>query len=336
MAVYINGLWFIFLKMGLNRSEMKKIASFALSALLFCALPCFGKERGELNSILGSVNGSPISLQDVLPLTRAEEYRAFSTRSGDSLKKRIIEIRREAVDELIDRKLIIEDYGGKKFELTERDIENAVDEVAQRAGVRSRSEFLRLLRQQGSSIEEVRKNVRDVMIVQLMLHREFIASRSITPEMMFDYYKKNIEKAGGSGSVELAMILLGDKNKSEASRIAAELKKNPGSFEALSTKWSEGPGKEDGGRLGRIECRLLRPEFSGILTRPEQGRVYGPVTTPEGIVFLKVLAYAPPVKKTFKESIPEIRRALEAEQRKESRKKYTQRLRKEAIIRYFF
>ena len=322
--------------MGLDRSEMKRIASFALPALLICALPCFGQERGELNSILGSVNGTPISLQDVLPLTRAEEYRAFSTRSGDSLKKRIIEIRREAVDEIIDRKLIIEDYAGKKFELSERDIENAVDEVAQRMGVRSRSEFLRALRQQGSSIEEVRKNVRDVMIVQLMLHREFVASRNVTPEMMFDYYKKNIEKAGGSGSVELAMILLGEKNRQEESRIAAALKKDPGSFEALSTQWSEGPGKEDGGRLGKIECRLLRPEFSAVLPRPEQGKVYGPVTTPEGIVFLKVLTYAPPVKKTFKESIPEIRGALEAEQRKESRKKYTQRLRKEAIIRYFF
>ena len=60
--------------MGLDRSEMKRIASFALPALLICALPCFGKERGELNSILGSVNGTPISLQDVLPLTRAEEF----------------------------------------------------------------------------------------------------------------------------------------------------------------------------------------------------------------------------------------------------------------------
>lgn len=313
---------------------MKKIASFVV--LLFCVLACSGKERGELNSILGSVNGSPISLQDVLPLTRAEEYRAFSTRSGASLKKRIIEIRREAVDELIDRKLILEDYAGKKFEITERDIENSVDEVAQRMGVRSRDEFLRLLRQQGSSIEEVRKNVRDVMIVQLMLHREFVAARSITPEMMFAYYKKNIEKTASSGSVELAMILLGEKNKAEAPGIAAALKKDPGSFAALSTKWSEGPGKEDGGRLGKIECRLLRPEFAGVLARPEQGKVYGPVTTPEGIVFLKVLAYTPPVRKTFRESIPEIRRTLEAEQRKESRKKYTQRLRKEAIIRYFF
>ncbi len=211
-----------------------------------------------------------------------------------------------------------------------------MDEVAQRMGVRSRSEFLRVLRQQGSSIEEVRKHVRDVMIVQLMIHRELVAYSSMTPEMMFAHYTKNVEKTGGSGSVELAMILLGDKNKGEAPKIAAALKKDPGSFAALSAKWSEGPGKEDGGRLGKIECRLLRPEFAGVLTRPEQGKVYGPVATPEGTVFLKVLAYAPPVKKTFRESIPEIRRALEAEQRKESKRKYTQRLRKEAIIRYFF
>ena len=88
---------------------MRKTVLLAVQVLFFTAFSCPGGEKEELNSILASVNGSPVSLQDILPMTRAEEYRAFSTRSGDSLKKRILEIRREAVDELIDRKLILED-----------------------------------------------------------------------------------------------------------------------------------------------------------------------------------------------------------------------------------
>ncbi|MBQ7206801.1 MAG: SurA N-terminal domain-containing protein [Lentisphaeria bacterium] len=315
---------------------MRRIFSAALPVLFLCVLSCPGKETGELDSILASVNGSPISLQDVLPLTRAEEYKAFSTRSGDALKKRIVEIRREAVDELIDRKLILEDYAGKKFEISERDIESAVDEVARRMGVRSRDEFLRALARQGTSIEEVRKNVRDVMIVQLMLHRAFAAERSVTPEMMFDYYKKHGGGKDDSGVVELAMILLHGKDEARTAEIAGALKRDPGSFSALAAKWSDGPGKEDGGRLGRIRHRLLRPEFAAAVGTPVKGKIHGPIATPEGTVFLKVLDWIPPVKRGFKESLPEIRRALEAEQRKASRKNYTQRLRKEAIIRYFF
>ena len=313
---------------------MKKlIMILALAAAVFCS---GAEKRGELNSILASVNGVPVSLQDVLAVTRDKEFRARSSSSGAELEKQILDIRRKAVDDLIDRKLIIEDYAGQSFKIPERDIENAVDEIAERMGIRSRAGFEQSLRRQGSSIDEVRKHVRETMIVQLMLHREYMAVRSVTPEKMYSFYKEKIVKKQGSGSVELAMILLDAAGKSRAGMIAKELKKDPARFAELARKWSSGPGSEEGGRLGRIECRLLRPEFAKALVTPEKDKIYGPLETPEGVVFLKVLQYVPPAQVSYRESIPEIRRQLEAEQRHSSRVEYTKRLRKNAIIRYFF
>jgi parvulin-like peptidyl-prolyl isomerase len=289
-----------------------------------------------MNSILASVNGTPISLQDILPLTRAAEFRVFSSCVGEELQKRILEIRRRAADELIDRKLILEDYAGKSFELSDKDIESALDDMAEKSGLRSRTEFRDALRKQGSDIEEVKKNIRESMIVQLMLHREYLTVKSITPEKMYALYLRNREAAKGNSSVELAMILLDKSNSSRSQYVAEELNKNPSRFAALAAQYSSGPGKEEGGKLGKIRSDLLRPEFARVLKFPEINKVYGPIATPEGTVFLKVLSCTSLQQKSFKESLPEIREQLEKGQRRESRKNYIQRLRKNAIIRYFF
>ena len=132
------------------------------------------------------------------------------------------------------------------------------------------------------------------------------------------------------------MILLDKSNSSRSQYIAEELKKNPSRFTALATQYSSGPGKEEGGKLGKIRSDLLRPEFARALRSPEVDKVYGPIATPEGTVFLRVLSCTSLQQKSFKESLPEIRAQLEKEQRLESKKNYTQRLRKNAIIRYFF
>ncbi len=304
--------------------------------LLITGIVCAAAPQNEMNSILASVNGTPISLQDILPLTRAEEFRVFSSCVGEELQKRILEIRRRATDELIDRKLILEDYAGKSFELSDKDIESALDDMAEKSGLRSRAEFRDTLRRQGTDIEDVKKNIRESMIVQFMLHREYLTVKSVTPEKMYALYLKNQKAAKDNSSVELAMILLDKSNSSRSQYIAGELNKNPSRFAALAAQYSSGPGKEEGGRLGKIRSDLLRPEFARVLKSPEIEKVYGPIATPEGTVFLKVLSCTSLQQKSFKESLPEIREQLEKEQRRQSRKNYTQRLRKNAIIRYFF
>ena len=314
-------------------SIKKYITAVLLTALFLCT---GAESRKELNSILASVNGIPISQQDVLPLTRAEEFKIFSTYTGKELQKRILAVRRKAVDELIDRKLILEDYAGKNFELANRDIESALDDLAERSGLRSRSEFRETLRRQGEDIEQVRKQVRESMIVQLMLHREFLAFKSITPEKMHALFLEKQKTAKDDCEIELAMLLLDKKNSFRSGMIAEELQKKTENFPNLAREWSSGPGREEGGKLGKIQYSLLRPEFAKAIGKPEVNKICGPITTPEGTVFLKVLFFSSPNRKSFKESIPELRKQLEEEQRRKSKKIYTQRLRKNAVIRYFF
>ena len=71
----------------------------------------------EFNSIVASVNGEAITLMDVLPLTKNKEYQFYAAYSGDRLKQAIYNLRKKTVDDLIDHKLMQEEYRKQNFKI---------------------------------------------------------------------------------------------------------------------------------------------------------------------------------------------------------------------------
>jgi len=326
---------------------MRKLKIIA-ALMLFVALPSFvagAADSGlvrtpdKLNAVLATVNGEPISLGDVLPMTRAREYQAAAAYSGEALEKAVYKLRLEAVDDLIDSKLIIADYGTKSFTIPERDVDAALDEASIQMGCRSRAELTRKLRSDGMSLEEFRQRVREQMIVQVMLHREYQASNFITPEDMHRYYNEHKEEFSRPERIELAMLQLSPTRpdfEKEVSAISEKLAADPAAFPELVLRFSSGPGRGDGGNLGVIERRRLRAEFSAALgDKPVVGSILGPLRTVDGVFWLKVISCQAGETTSFERSGPEIRRRLEIELRRKCRARYCARLRRGAIIRYF-
>ena len=326
--------------MSVKRTIMV-MAAVMLAALCWPApaAPAIAKTEDRLNAVLATVNGEPISLGDVLQLTQAREFQAAAAFTGETLAKAVYALRLEAVDELIDNKLILADYESRSFEIPPKDVESAIDEAADRMGCRSRSELVRKLRENGSSIDEFRKRVREQLIIHIMLHREYSSVNFITPADLRRYYQEHEADFARPETIELAMLQLGGEAGSRAElrrEISARLAADPDAFATLVANYSTGPGKGDGGKLGGIERKRLRSEFSeAVGEKPEVGRIYGPIDTTDGVFWLKVLAYRPAEHIPFEKSSVEIRRRLEAQLRRESREKYCARLRKGAIVRYF-
>ena len=293
----------------------------------------------RLNAVLATVNGEPISLGDILPITQAKELQAAAAYSGEALEREICRLRLEAVEDLIDKKLILADYATKNFTIPERDVDAALDEASIQIGCRSRAELTRKLRSEGMSLDEFRQRVREQMIVQLMLLREYQASNFITPEDMHRYYNEHKEEFSRPERIELAMLQLSPKRpdfEKDISVISEKLAADPEAFPELVLRFSSGPGRGDGGNLGVIERRRLRAEFSAALgEKPVAGSIFGPVRTADGVFWLKVVSCQAGETIPFERSGAELRRRLEIELRRKCRARYCARLRKGAIIRYF-
>ncbi len=312
---------------------------FTMTAVGVAALGA-DKAPAAMNAVLASVNGEGITLEEILPMTRALENQAAAAYSGPQLTQAVLRFRKDALDTIIDRKLMVADYREREFRVTERDIESELDEMAERSGHRSRGEFIRKLREDGTSIEEVRKDVEERIICQVMIFQISHMENFITPEDVYKYYQEHMADFATPESVELAMIQLpaaGENALQVQQEVREVLKHSPEKFGQLAASFSTGPARENGGSLGRIAVKRIRPDFSAALREGiQEGKVYGPITTPEGIIWLKILKHYPPEEVDFAALSPRIRREMEQRQREKSMRAYTNRLRKNAIIRYYF
>lgn len=313
-----------------------------LLALLVCGLAAAEKydlvpEKSEINSILATVNGDPVSLGDVLPLTRQVEFQAYAAYSGQELKDAIREIRKRVLDDIIDRKLIILDYEEKPFEITEQDIDSQVDDMATRMGYTSRSEFVRQARLSGTTLEKIRKEIKESMIVQLMMVNRIRYFATPTPKEVYEYYEANKDKFDAPEKIELGLIIIdGNAQKINIGELQKTLKADPGQFAALARKYSSGPGAASGGNLGWIERRKLRPEFQKELQTFHKGDVFGPLTTADGMAFIRVIDHKEAQNGDVGKIYQEIKKRLENERAKSVQDEYIKKLRKKAIINYYF
>ena len=318
---------------------MRKILGSVACALLICAW-CAGAEKavagGEMNSILASVDGEAVTLMDVLPLTHGKELQARAVYSGERLEQVIMDYRKQVVNELIDNLLVQAEFRRSQFTLPSQEIEREIDQFAVRIGCRSREQLERRLRKDGRNIDEVRMAVRRNMMIQMMLYRQIHIAVSLSPKEIYEYFQKNEAKFATPEKVGLAMLKL-DSSRADVEaakkEIAGELEKDPGKFDELVARYAPELGD---GNLGEIDSKLLRPEFAGAFKEYVPGTVAGPIKVYDGLVWLKVVSYSPPVKAEFKTVEERIKLELEHQYREKAVADYIGRLRSRAVIEYYF
>ena len=98
---------------------------------------------------------------------------------------------------------------------------------------------------------------------------------------------------------------------------------------------SDAANAENGGLVEAVDADKLRPEFSPSVRKMKPGQIVGPLETPEGFYFLRLEKIQPEEKIPFEKASEEIRRRLEDKEKAERRKIYGEKLKKQALIRYF-
>ncbi|MDD5728659.1 MAG: peptidylprolyl isomerase, partial [Victivallales bacterium] len=321
--------------------------------LLLCGTALFAQMREvpyklekpvgpQVDSILASVNGEPISLLDVIYESSYSESRLYAVYSSKEIFNEIQKLRKRILDEIIDRKLIMLDYqAGKPFEVPRQYIENLIDELAVSFGCTDRSELREKARMAGTSLEELRRKAEEKVITQIMISNYIYTYVNLTPREIYEYYQKHSGEFSTAAQVRLQLLLLDRKHK-DFKRIQEELieafKNNtdPKLFTGMVRLYSSGPGALRGGDLGWIECPELRPEFAAVIKDKKADTVIGPVETGEGIYFIRINDRRKAQKAEFTAMLPQIKEKMESEHNKKAYDAYLAKLRAKSVIRYFF
>ena len=298
-------------------------------------------EGPQVDSILASVNGEPISLLDVIYESSFSESRSYAVYSSKEIFNEIQKLRKKTLDDIIDRKLILLEYNATKpFIIPRQYIENQIDELAMNFGCINRSELIEKAKEAGTSIEELRKKARIRVITQIMISQYIHTVVNLTPREIYEYYQKNEKEFSSDPQVRLQLLLIGKQHKDQK-RIKEELTKafkkaDKEIFTGMVRLYSSGPGAMRGGDLGWIECSELRPEFAEASKNQKVGTIIGPIETDEGTYFLRINDRKKAVKAEFYKMIPDIKAKIEAKRKEKAYKAYIAKLRKKSIIRYFF
>jgi peptidyl-prolyl cis-trans isomerase SurA len=147
------------------------------------------------------------------------------------------------------------------------------------------------------SWEEYRKKIKEELKRQKLIDYEVKSRIIIREEDIEEYYRKNKEEFRHEGGIEIAVIFLEKKNSSESKEAlrkkAEELidKINNGAdFGELARRYSDGPGAEEGGYLGRFDLKELDPLIREAVESTPEGEVGDLIERPNGFQIVKVIS----------------------------------------------
>jgi len=293
----------------------------------------------RIDSILASVNGQPVSLLDVVDECGKEEARIVMLYNGDTVKESIRNLRKKTLDEIVNRKLIVEDYQRDPFDIPRQNIENFLDEMSLNVSDGTRNSLKKKIEENGITLDDLEERAKERLIVDFMLGNLFFKGVSVTPQEVFEYYRLHGANFSAPPRIRLEVLFL-PANRENLPALVKDIQndlktQNAKIFNSLVALHSAAPNAKNGGDLGWIETDKLRTEFVQAVDKHPAGFISSPVNTEEGVYFLRVRELDKGGVKPFDAVRNDITDALQRNQREKIYKDYVDKLRKNALIRYF-
>jgi peptidyl-prolyl cis-trans isomerase SurA len=268
----------------------KIIAAFGLSALLFTAAPS-GAET--VDRVVAIINDSIITLSELNAAT-AVAMEKLGVRSGED-KRKVDEVRATILDTLIEQRLVKQAADRAGIEISEREIDNAVDDIKKQNNM-TQEQLLTALAQSGLTQKEYREQLKEQIRQVKFINKEFRSKISIQSEDIEDYYRQNAKEFGGPAVYRMNMIFLPSDDRKvmeERLKLVAEGFAKGEDFRQLASHYSDGPSPSLGGDLGYLKSGEMESWIEEAAKALKPGQASPAITRPEGVYFIQLTEYKP-------------------------------------------
>lgn len=208
-----------------------------------------------------------------------------------------LQTRRDVLELLIDNRIAKKKIQEMGIRVREKEIDTTIEKI-KRDNQWTHEDLLAKLKEKGISHETYRDDIRRDLERFRLINFEVKSKIIIREEQIKEYYEKHEEEFSSDGTVDLASIFLIYKspgNKSEKGEvrkkgeaILAKIREG-GDFKALATKYSEGPGADEGGGLGLFKMSQLEPDLRKLLGAMPEGAVTDLIVRSNGIQIIKLI-----------------------------------------------
>jgi peptidyl-prolyl cis-trans isomerase SurA len=241
-----------------------------------------------IDRVICVVNNDAITLYE---LDEAEAHYLYETKQGAMSDDARRELRERLLQNIIENRIQLQQAEREKIVVEDSEIQEQITEIMKRVNATSAPDFENVLKQQGLTVESLKKRVRDQLLVQRLTRRKVALRISVTEQEIDKYIVDNRDKLETGLTFEARHILfLPEADKGEDGWLAARRKADQvyalllegQDFSALAQKYSEDGSAKDGGRLGTLKRGELTPEIEQAILRLQPGESSTPFRSPVG------------------------------------------------------
>lgn len=316
-----------------------------LTALLISTSLHLRAAEQVVNGIAAVVNGEVVTYSQVRELVSAQERSASEIYQGEELQQKVADMRKKAVQELIDRALILQEFKKKEFNIPSYVIDDSIQRIIRTDFGGDRAAFVKTLQAQGYTMARFREVQKDKITVQAMRQSKTSDNSLVSPVKIREYYNKHAGSYTTPEQVKLRMIVLkeggsngdtpADASVSKKQMVAEIREKLAGGaeFDRLAQMYSEDSTNESGGDWGWIERKTLNEELAKVAFSLKPGEISPIIPLDNAYYILMVEAKKPAVTKPLSEVQSQIVDALSQEEKIKGQERWLQELRQKAYIR---
>ena len=317
---------------------MKRFALLSCFALALAGPMVRGQE--VLDGIAAVVNDDVITFSQVRELIGPIEKAAREQLKGEELVAKIKEIRLKAINDLIDRQLILQEFRKNKFNIPDHYIEERIGTVVREEFGGDRAAFVRTLQAQGYTLDKFKQLETEKMIVQAMRGQNVKNDVIIPESKITEYYQQNRAEYALDDQIKLRMIALrkadngSDSKRAMIDEIRAKILEGA-EFADLARMYSDDSTQDQGGDWGWINRKTLNESLAKIAFGMKAGQVSPVIDLGNSYYLIYVEAKKNAAVKPLAEVRDDIQSKLIQQERQKRQEQWIEKLRKKAYIKIF-
>ncbi len=288
--------------------------------------------------VLAVVNETQITRQELeqeVSLLHAEmrhRNTALSKRKMDRLKRQLVE-------NLIERELLYQRAQQKKLEIRNQWVDRALLDL--KSELKAKSGYKAYLEDANISEAQLKARIRKGLIVRRLLRRDVIRQIKVSESEMQTFYRDHPEIFQRQEQVRVRQIMIAFDLKNEGRGRGEALlriqtiqdKLNQGdNFAALALDYSEDNSRTSGGDLGYLQHDQMIAAFADAAFSLKPGQVSDIVETPLGYHLIQMVDRVPSSQMAYRNARTKIERTLRRNKEKKATDTYLAKLKRQASI----
>ncbi len=318
------------------------IAACLLNFSPICRAAYAAGDPEVVDGVAAVVNGEVITYSQVRGVVAPREKLLSAQFSGEELIKKVKEARAAALQDLIDRQLILQAFRKDNYQIPDHFVEERMHDIIQTDFGGDRNTFIKTLEAQNFTMGEFKKMELEKMIVQAMRGKNVKLQMIASPAKVEEYYKAHRDEFTSKAQIKLRLIMIpshaSDGNAAAQKAMADEIfgkLVNGAEFERMAQLYSEDSTREHGGDWGWVERKTLAAPLEKVAFSLEPGKISNIVEFGGNYYILKVEDRHGGDTKSLADARPDIEKKLIQQEAQNLQERWLTSLRSKAYIKTF-